>query len=88
LNFSLSALRAQNTIITPQSTAAKKRIIYVRIAVGFAGPIGAREVAVSSPDPGADAGMIVSCILATVRTLAFIVAGLMAFRMMRSGGLR
>jgi hypothetical protein len=53
--------------------------IYVLIAVGFAGLIGAHEV--GGTDANADT--TVPFILAAVGTLAFVAAGLMGFRMLR-----
>ena len=50
-----------------------KVIIYGLIAVGFAGLIGAHEVAVTD----ANADTLAPFLLATAGTLAFIVAGLM-----------
>jgi heme A synthase len=53
--------------------------IYVLIAIGFAGLIGAHEVAVIDTD----ADTLAPFLLATAGTLAFVVAGWMAFRMLR-----
>jgi hypothetical protein len=61
-------------MMTPRVT------IYVLIALGFAGLIGAHEVAVLDPD--AD-DTLAPFLLATAGTLAFVVAGLMGFRMLR-----
>ena len=61
-------------------------MIYVLIAVGFAGLIGAHEVSVMSSDP--DANATAPFLLAAAGTLAFIVAGIMAFRMLKGGGWR
>jgi hypothetical protein len=63
---------------------APRIIIYTLIAVGFAGLIGAHEIA--GTDDNADA--VAPLLLAAVGTLAFIVAGVMAFRMLRGGRLR
>jgi len=64
----------------------KQRIItiYVLIALGFAGLIGAHEV--SSPDENAD--LTLPFILAASGTASFVAAGLMARRLMRGGGSR
>lgn len=58
--------------------------IYVLIALGFAGLIGAHEI--SGTDENAD--MTVPFLLAGAGTLSFIVAGVMAYRMLRGGGSR
>ena len=59
-------------------------LIYLLIAVGFAGLIGAHEIA--GTDENAD--WVAPFLLATAGTLAFVVAGVMAFRMLRGGRLR
>jgi hypothetical protein len=74
--------------MTPQEATNKKRIIYGLIVLGFAGLIGAHEFAVTPPEPGGDASMTVPFILAMVGTLAFVVAGIMAYRLMRGGASR
>jgi hypothetical protein len=58
--------------------------IYVLIALGFAGLIGAHEV--SSPDENAD--LTLPFILAAAGTASFVAAGLMARKLMRGGGWR
>jgi hypothetical protein len=58
--------------------------IYVLIAVGFAGLIGAHEIA--GTDENAD--VVAPLLLAAAGTLAFIVAGVMALRLLRGGGPR
>ncbi|HWS06776.1 MAG TPA: hypothetical protein VN362_03025 [Xanthobacteraceae bacterium] len=64
----------------------KQRIItiYVLIALGFAGLIGAHEVA--GPDENSD--LTLPFILAAAGTLCFVAAGLMARRLMKGGGSR
>jgi hypothetical protein len=64
----------------------KQRLIaiYVLIALGFAGLIGAHEV--SSPDENAD--LTLPFILAAAGTASFVAAGLMTRRLMKGGGLR
>ena len=64
----------------------KQRLItiYVLIAFGFAGLIGAHEV--SGPDENAD--LTLPFILAAAGTLCFVAAGLMARRLMKGGGSR
>ncbi len=67
----------------PQGIARKTAVIYVLIALGFAGLIGAHEV--TPPDTAADASMTLPFVLAAVGTLSFIIAGVMAFRMLKRG---
>jgi Ca2+/Na+ antiporter len=54
-------------------------MIYVLIAIGFAGLIGAHEIV--GTDENAD--VIAPFLLATAGTLAFVVAGVIALRMLR-----
>ena len=70
----------------PPVTNNKQRIItiYVLIALGFAGLIGAHEI--SGPDENSD--LTLPFILAAAGTLSFVVAGLMARRLMKGGGSR
>jgi heme A synthase len=70
--------------MTPQDAKNKTRIIYVLIALGFAGLIGAHEV--SSPDENAD--LTLPFILAAAGTLCFVAAGLMARKLMKGGASR
>jgi hypothetical protein len=69
----------------PQS-ANKKIIVYVLIALGFAGLIGAHELAgtaqSSADDPWAAA---LPLILAASGTLCFVAAGLLARKLMKQG---
>jgi hypothetical protein len=65
--------------MTPQQVTNKKRIIYVLIALGFAGLIGAHEIAPT--DDNAD--MTLPLVLAAAGTLSFVAAGLMARKLMR-----
>jgi hypothetical protein len=65
------------------TAARKKAIVYVLIGLGFAGLIGAHEVAMMLPEPGGDAGMTIPFILAAAGTVCFAVAGLMARKLMR-----
>ena len=58
-------------------------MIYVLIATGFAGLIGAHEVTAWSSDP--DANQTAAFLLAAAGTLAFVLAGVTAFRMLRGG---
>ena len=64
----------------------KQRLItiYVLIALGFAGLIGAHEI--SGPDENAD--LTLPFIFAAAGTLCFVAAGLMARRLMKGGGSR
>jgi ABC-type uncharacterized transport system permease subunit len=70
----------------PPAAKNKQRliIIYVLIALGFAGLIGAHEV--SGPDENSN--LTLPFILAAAGTLCFVAAGLMARRLMRGGGSR
>ena len=65
--------------MTPEEIASKKRVIYVLIALGFAGLIGAHEIAPA--DDNAD--MTLSLALAAAGTLCFVGAGLLARRLMK-----
>ncbi len=66
-----------------QGLARKTIVIYVLIAVGFAGLIGAHEV--TPPDVSDDTNMTLPLVLAAIGTLSFVVAGLLAFRMLKRG---
>jgi heme A synthase len=71
----------------PPPVASNKQqliAIYVLIALGFAGLIGAHEV--SSPDENAD--LTLPFILAAAGTASFVAAGLMARKLMKGGGWR
>ena len=70
----------------PPVASNKQRLIaiYVLIALGFAGLIGAHEV--SSPDENAD--LTLPFILAAAGTACFVAAGLMARQLMKGGGSR
>ena len=70
----------------PPVASNKKRLIavYVLIALGFAGLIGAHEV--SSPDENAD--LTLPFLLAAAGTASFVAAGLMARKLMKGGGWR
>jgi len=65
------------------TSARKKTIVYVLIGLGFAGLIGAHEVAVLPPPPGGDASMTIPLILAAAGTICFIAAGLLARKLMK-----
>jgi alkylhydroperoxidase/carboxymuconolactone decarboxylase family protein YurZ len=64
----------------------KQRLItiYVLIALGFAGLIGAHEI--SGPDENAD--LTPPFILAAAGTLCFVAAGLLARKLMKGGASR
>jgi heme A synthase len=70
----------------PPVATNKQRLIaiYLLIALGFAGLIGAHEV--SSPDENAD--LTLPFILAAAGTASFVAAGLMARKLMKGGGSR
>ena len=70
----------------PPVASNKQRFIaiYVLIALGFAGLIGAHEV--SSPDENAD--LTLPFILAAAGTASFVAAGLMARKLMKGGASR
>jgi hypothetical protein len=65
--------------MTSQQIAGKKRIVYLLIALGFAGLIGAHEIAPA--DENAD--MTLSLALAAAGTLCFVGAGLLARWLMK-----
>jgi hypothetical protein len=70
----------------PPVASNKQRIItiYVLIALGFAGLIGAHEIS----GPGENSDLTLPFILAAAGTLCFIAAGLMARKLMKGGGSR
>jgi hypothetical protein len=70
--------------MTPQQVTNKKRIIYALIVLGFAGLIGAHEIAPA--DENAD--MTLPLVLAAAGTLCFVAAGLMARKLLRGGASR
>ena len=73
----------------PQDVKNKQRIIYLLIALGFAGLIGAHEVAVNWPSAEDDTTIItVPFILAAAGTLCFVAAGLLARKLMKGGASR
>ena len=65
--------------MTPQELAARKRIIYALIVLGFVGLIGAHEIAPTDPN----ANMAWPLILAGIGTACFVAAGLMARKLMK-----
>jgi predicted MFS family arabinose efflux permease len=69
----------------PQSP---KRFVYALIAVGFACLIGSYVLGKMAADPNADTTILVSFLLTAAGTAAFVFAGIMAMRMLRSGGWR
>ncbi|MGD0149599.1 MAG: hypothetical protein ABSB77_13515 [Xanthobacteraceae bacterium] len=70
----------------PQAANNKLRLvtIYVLIALGFAGLLGAHEI--SGPDENSD--LTLPFILAAAGTLCFVAAGLMARKLMKGGASR
>jgi hypothetical protein len=75
--------------MTPPVANNKQRIIYLLIALGFAGLIGAHEVAVNWPSTEEDTTIItVPFILAAAGTLCFVAAGLLARKLMKGGASR
>jgi drug/metabolite transporter (DMT)-like permease len=69
--------------MAPQTTAKKKLTLYALLAVGFAGLIGAHELAGSGQTSGADASVLVPLVLAAAGTLCFVAAGVLARKMMK-----
>ena len=67
----------------PPAAKNKQRLItiYVLIALGFVGLIGAHEI--SGPDETSD--MTLPFILAAAGTLCFVAAGLMARKLLKGG---
>lgn len=70
------------------SAEKKKRSVYVLIALGFAGLIGAHEWAVTTTPPEATSNATIPLILAAFGTLCFIAAGLLARALMRDNARR
>jgi hypothetical protein len=72
--------------VPPQAANNKQRLItiYALIALGFAGLIGAHEV--SGPDETSD--LTLPFILAVAGTACFVIAGLMARKLMKGGASR
>lgn len=70
--------------MTALSTANKKIIVYVLIALGFAGLIGAHEVATVMPSSADDTRAAFPFILAALGTLCFVAAGLLARKLMKA----
>ena len=66
----------------PQSP---KRFVYALIAVGFACLIGSYVHGKMAADPNADTAIIVSFLITAAGTAAFVFAGIMAIRLLRSG---
>ena len=65
--------------MTPQELTTQKRIIYALIALGFIGLIGAHEILPA--DDNAD--MTLPLLVAGIGTASFVVAGLMARKLMK-----
>jgi uncharacterized membrane protein len=60
--------------------------IYALVAIGFAGLIGAHEISASAPASEDNAAATLPLVLAGIGTLAFIIAGVTAFKLLRRGG--
>ena len=69
--------------MTSRVTTRQKVILFALIVLGFAGLIGAHEMAAMAPSPGGATNAIATLILTALGTVCFIVAGLMARRLMR-----
>jgi hypothetical protein len=63
----------------------KRGFIYALIALGFAGLIGAHEVATMAPSPADDPRAALPFILAVIGTFCFVAAGLLARKLMKEG---
>jgi hypothetical protein len=68
----------------PQTAAKKWILLYVLLALGFAGLIGAHEWATTVP-PGGTASITAPLVLAALGTLCFVAAGLLARQLMKAG---
>jgi len=66
----------------PQSP---KRFVCALIAVGFACLIASYVYGKMAADPNADTAIIVSFLITAAGTAAFVFAGIMAIRLLRSG---
>ena len=66
----------------PQSP---KRFVCALIAVGVACLIGSYVYGKMAADPNADTAIIVSFLITAAGTAAFVFAGIMAIRLLRSG---
>ena len=64
--------------MTPRVTTKQKALLIALIGLGFAGLIGAHEVATMAPSPGGTSNTTTPLVLAAFGTLCFIAAGLMA----------
>ncbi len=69
--------------MAPQATMKRKLALCALLALGFAGLIGAHELAGPSQSIGADASAVAPLVLAVAGTLCFIAAGVLARRMMK-----
>lgn len=63
--------------------ARTRRFIYALIALGFAGLIGAHELAAMVPSSADDPRAALPFILAVLGTLCFVAAGLLARKLMK-----
>jgi hypothetical protein len=80
------AIPDRDISMAPQSAAKKRWLLYVLLALGFAGLIGAHEWAVMLPPPSGGTSTV-PFILATLGTLCFVAAGFMARKLMKDGAL-
>lgn len=69
--------------MAPQTPAKKKLALYALLALGFAGLIGAHELAGSVGAGGEAAIAAVPLVLAAAGTLCFVAAGVLARKMMK-----
>jgi hypothetical protein len=69
----------------PDSPANKKLLLYGLLALGFAGLIGAHEIATMAPASADDPRAALPFILAALGTLCFVAAGLLARKLMKQG---
>ena len=67
---------------------SNRGMIYALIAAGFACLIGSYVYGKMAADPNADTTVLVSFLITAAGTAAFVFAGIMAMRMLRSGGWR
>ena len=62
-----------------------KGFVYALIAVGFACLLGSYVFGKMAADPNADTTIIVSFLITAAGTAAFVFAGIIAIRLLRSG---
>ena len=69
--------------MAPRVTNRQRLVLLALIGLGFAGLIGAHEVAVKAPSGDHAANVFLTLILAALGTGCFIAAGLMARKLMQ-----